>query len=84
MRISLYDVELLYSNSLKGGYLYIQWNPSIATPRNEDTSIYSETPLLQLPEMRIIKCLFSLYIASEEGTMDLKLGEHILYNIIDD
>ena len=44
--------EHLYSNSLKRGHLCIQWNSSIPTPRNEDTSVYSGTPLFQHPETR--------------------------------
>ena len=52
MRIPLYTVELLYSNTLKWGHLCIQWNSSIPTPWNEDTSVYSGTPLFQHPEMR--------------------------------
>ena len=51
MRTPLYTVELLYSNTLKWGHLCIQWNPSIPTPWNEDTSVYSGTPLFQPPEM---------------------------------
>ena len=52
MRTPLYTVELLYSNTLKWGHLCIQWNSSIPTPWNEDTSVYSGTPLFQHPEMR--------------------------------
>ena len=52
MRTPLYTVELLYSNPLKWGHLCIQWNSSIPTPWNEDTSVYSGTPLFQHPEMR--------------------------------
>ena len=52
MRTPLYTVELLYSNPLKWGHLCIQWNSSIPTPWNEDTSVYSGTPLFQPPEMR--------------------------------
>ena len=52
-RTPLYTVEPLYSNPLKRGHhLYIQWNPSILTPWNEVTSVYSGTSLFQLPEMR--------------------------------
>ena len=51
MRTPLYTVELLYSNTLKWGHLCIQWNSSIPTPWNEDTSVYSGTPLFQHPEM---------------------------------
>ena len=49
MRTPLYTVELLYSNPLKWGHLCIQWNSSIPTPWNEDTSVYSGTPLFQTP-----------------------------------
>ena len=42
----------LYSNLLKWGHLCIQWNSSIPTPWNEDTSVHSGTPLFQHPEMR--------------------------------
>ena len=52
MRTPLYTVEPLYSNTLKWGHLCIQWNSSIPTPWNEDTSVYSGTPLFQPPEMR--------------------------------
>ena len=52
MRTPLYTVELLYSNTLKWGNLYTQWNSTISTPWNEDTSVYSGTPLFQHPEMR--------------------------------
>ena len=52
MRAPLYTVEHLYSNSLKWGHLCIQWNTSIPTPWNEDTSVCSGTPLFQHPEMR--------------------------------
>ena len=46
MRTPLYTVvELLYSNPMKWGHLCIQWNSSIPTPWNEDTSVYSGTPL---------------------------------------
>ena len=52
MRTPLYTVKPLYSNTLKWGHLCIQWSPSIPTPWNEDTSVYSEAPLFQHPEMR--------------------------------
>ena len=34
-------------DSIQWGHLCIQWNPSIPTPWNEDTSVYSGTPLFQ-------------------------------------
>ena len=52
MRTPLYTVELIYSNPLKWGHLCTQWNSSIPTPWNEDTSVHSGTPLFQPPEMR--------------------------------
>ena len=56
MRTPLYTVELLYSNSLKWGHLCIQWNSSIPTPWNEDTSAHNGIPLLfQPPEMRTLR-----------------------------
>ena len=69
MRTPLYTVELLYSNTLKWGHLCIQWNSSTPTPWNEDTSVYSGTPLFQPPEMRT-----PLYTVEHLYSNNLKWG----------
>ena len=66
--IPLLEIATHWNSSMKW-YLCIRWNPSIPTPWNEDTSVYSGTHLFQLPEMRT-----PLYIVEPLYSNTLKWG----------
>ena len=69
MRTPLYTVEFLYFNPLKWGHLCIQWNSSISTPWNEDTStmyciLNMYKTCLSLPNSPVLQAYFPKYMGT--------------------